>query len=586
MSCLLSPLRAVYFPLACLGLLASSLLPTSSLAQITPIKDIAPGSASSLMGGRYSHNGMLQVGDSLFFWANDGTHGLEPWLTDGTEAGTVMLGDIWPGAGSSAGAQGFVQLGNLLIFAANDSVHGEELWRYDRQTGTLALIAEMNPGPGSGEMDLTQSLCCKNAMVFQGQLYFQGTATPDQEDYELWRTNGQTVELVKDIYPGSFSVGNNFRSSYPEDFVVYDGHLYFEATTEQAGSAIWRTDGSPGGTQLYAQVSAPGTLAFGWWGQRVYNGKLLFATRYFRAEVGTTGSELWVIDAANNSVQLLKAIWPGKNAVADHFYFDFAEIGPQLLFWGVDSAHGPELWRTDGTTAGTYLFAETVPGPSGGYFPSTLQLYTTLLDSALYIQLAPPSLSPGPYPIWQSDGTPAGTGPLDPDFLSPMFVPYITEHEGLLFSYGNTDQTGRELYWTDGQQPAQLVQDLNPGSGHGISSRLVKLGDRLVFVAYAPDWGVEMATVNPLALSAHAPTLPQLSLYPNPGRDRLWVESERPLASAPEVWTLSGQPVPVTGTGQGRSYELHTAHLPAGWYLIRVSMTSGEIVWQKWAKMP
>jgi ELWxxDGT repeat protein len=41
------------------------------------------------------------VAGVAMFAGNDGTHGLEPWVSDGTASGTHMLDDIWPGSESS-----------------------------------------------------------------------------------------------------------------------------------------------------------------------------------------------------------------------------------------------------------------------------------------------------------------------------------------------------------------------------------------------------------------------------------------------------------------------------------------------------
>ena len=47
----------------------------------------------------------VDVGDGtselLYFWADDGLHGREPWTSDGTDDGLRMLGDICPGPCSS-----------------------------------------------------------------------------------------------------------------------------------------------------------------------------------------------------------------------------------------------------------------------------------------------------------------------------------------------------------------------------------------------------------------------------------------------------------------------------------------------------
>ena len=54
-------------------------------------------------------------------------HGLEPWRSDGTAAGTVRLGDIAPGRDASSPGP-FTAVRNVVITGADDGGHGRELW--------------------------------------------------------------------------------------------------------------------------------------------------------------------------------------------------------------------------------------------------------------------------------------------------------------------------------------------------------------------------------------------------------------------------------------------------------------------------
>ena len=89
------------------------------------VRDIWPGTASGLEA--WSLGSLAAAGDRLFFAANDGEHGKELWVSDGTESGTVMLQDIAPGLASSRPAW-LVRAGATVFFTADDGVTGTELW--------------------------------------------------------------------------------------------------------------------------------------------------------------------------------------------------------------------------------------------------------------------------------------------------------------------------------------------------------------------------------------------------------------------------------------------------------------------------
>jgi len=97
------------------------------------LRDICPGPCSSFP------QQLKVVGEQLFFAASDGPSGLEPWLSDGSEAGTRRIADLAPGAGSSK-PRDFALLGERIFFQGDDQISGAELWAYD-------LTADCPAGP-------------------------------------------------------------------------------------------------------------------------------------------------------------------------------------------------------------------------------------------------------------------------------------------------------------------------------------------------------------------------------------------------------------------------------------------------------
>ena len=69
---------------------------------------------------------LTSIGNTLYFAADDGTHGTELWKSDGTESGTVLVDDIRTGEIGST-PQPIFGFKNKILLVADDGVHGNEL---------------------------------------------------------------------------------------------------------------------------------------------------------------------------------------------------------------------------------------------------------------------------------------------------------------------------------------------------------------------------------------------------------------------------------------------------------------------------
>ena len=313
-------------------------------------------------------------GGRAFFSAGDGSHGMELWVSSGASA--QMVRDICLGACSST-PMWLTPLGGRLFFIANDGGHGYELWVSDGTGAGTTMVKDICPGScDSYPSSLT---------TYKGSLVF--AAFSPATGQEIWRSDGTAAgtQLVSDIVPGP-------DGSYPAEFEQVGDTLYVSAY--RGGASLWRTDGTAAGTQLVALVG--GGTSLSWLTQA--GGRLFFVSF---AE--PYGSELWVSDGSAAGTRLVKDINPGSAGAAPQ---GLTVLDSQVIFWADDAAHFGQLWRSDGTAAGTTRIMES--SAHGGSLVSDILPVT--VNGLVYFSASVPDGDPsGNTQLWRTDGTDAGT---------------------------------------------------------------------------------------------------------------------------------------------------------------------------------
>jgi ELWxxDGT repeat protein len=92
------------------------------------VKDIDPGEHDS------QPTGLTAFAGTLFFGAGDKVHGRDLWRSDGTRHGTKLVDDINQHHSRRHGSSRpnrLTGIGDTLFFSADDGTHGRELWKLE-----------------------------------------------------------------------------------------------------------------------------------------------------------------------------------------------------------------------------------------------------------------------------------------------------------------------------------------------------------------------------------------------------------------------------------------------------------------------
>ena len=365
----------------------------------------------------------------------------------------ALLKDINPGNNGSSYFN-FTNVNGILFFRPDDGMHGDELWKTNGTNGGTVLVKDINPGDAGSELDQLTNV--------NGVLYFK--ANDGVHGAELWKSDGTEsgTVMIKDIYEGAGS--SNITSFY-----VFNDILYFNASDGVNGRELWKSDGTAAGTTMVKDIF-PGVATSGIeagtphssnpQGFAGMNGFI-----YFLASDDYYKSELWKSDGTSAGTTLVMDIYPGL----DYALNNFINVNGTLFFTVYGGTEGNELWKSDGTTAGTIKIKSLF----GGNFDN----HCVAAGDALYFLETDG--------LWKSDGTEAGTILLK-ERLDPYYntVELMATLNGQVFFTGYDNTNGWELWKTDGTVGGtQMLRDINPGIANSEINSFAKVGNKLMFSA-------------------------------------------------------------------------------------------------------
>lgn len=485
----------------------------------------------------------VQLDDTVQFWVEEGSSGMFLWRTDGSLEHTERV----PSSHEISLGTSYYQMNSLVIddqmlFHGFTDQYGQELLVSDGES--IRLVSDLK----KGRVDNMRHVLMK---TFGEELYF--TKATAEKGAELWVAEEDGVRLVDDLFlgaggsnPGSMETLNNqlfvsarsrvgnqslFRldpdngfipveneptvSRHAEHLFRYGDFLYFSGFDYCTGAELMRSDGSPDGTRLvanlaadffdhpycYSESSAPdqfrswnGALFFRtspwashtWWRFKDdlltgmaswYDDELLFGREYvYVLNSDAEHSGVWFVDAFGSELQFLMEL---PEPVEGEFDYDFllslvqdtllcfkkVRVNESFRLIVYAAEHGGEWHRI-------------LDEPMVDHYSSGFVVFPETQENARYFSYTHPQYGNELFRL-NSDLTISPLGDLQPgeQGSAPHSLAVVN---GTFFFTAETSELGRELWMIRFQADrAELVADLLPGADSSNPRQVLAVGDSL-----------------------------------------------------------------------------------------------------------
>lgn len=396
--------------------------------------DRAPSSDPSLL---------TAAGNLLFFMATEGLTSTSSfdtalWRTDGTDAGTIKLSDKRPYTDT------FVPTGGPLVFFR---VLDTNRFRWMMSDGTVA---------GTKFADDFQRRFSQ--LEFRALFPFGDTlfaAVGDSDQTSLWRTT-----------PTPDGTAVNLGAPNPFGMIDFAGKyaFYAERRSNTHDYSLWITDGARAGT--YAAIPYFGDTVDQ--PSRLANAN---GTLFFLKTLRDGNLTLWKSDGTADGTTPVKSF-----GATDTFRAQIKAAGHTVFI-----ITGGSLWSSDGTADGTVEPRKITPSSANDDRDDLRVAGNRIvyLDNPDHAVLE----------LWGSDGTKGGTKLLQ----SLRNFTVLTSIDGLVYFSGSDDAHGTEVWTTDGTvEGTKMLIDMNPGPASSNASGFTKIGNLIYFTAYTDATGREL----------------------------------------------------------------------------------------------
>lgn len=509
----------------------------------------------------------LVVNDRLVYTATEGAINY-PFYTDGTTDNSSNIIDNVTGLTAMTTGTAFsnaVMNGEGHFLASFNSVGTGSFSRITKAGFNSPLCnayGNLSVLTGFENSQLSRQVVLNNQILFAPNIVAAGNAT----GIELYKSDGATISLVKNINTTAAS------SSQPSELTVLNSLCFFTAD-DGTGKKLWKTDGTNAGTVPYINLGTSTTIANPS-GLEVFGNDLVYAAN----PNSNTGNELYKTDGSGN-VTLIKDI--ATTLLASSNPREITVLGNWIYFSADNGSTGRELWRSDGTNAGTQLIRDINTVGGGGGMPTLSSNPSDFFQVGSTVYFTADNGINGDE-LWKTTGSAGGTVMVKDITVGTgsTIISDMIEYNGkLYFTAYNVTDFNSNLWVSDGTTAGTTMITINP-SGDSDVSNIVLYNNELYFGANdGSGIGTELYSYRDPFLGTEVVDAAEdkVILFPNPSRDYFEMQSDRNIQQV-RVYSVQGQLI--KSFDKQQRYDV--SDLAHGVYVVKIA--GDGILYQKLTK--
>ncbi len=467
----------------------------------------------------------------IIFSGDDGVHGSEPWITDGTPEGTFMIQDLGVDGGSNPWF--FSQAGEGFVFVTSNNVGFKSvIWSTDGSKNSCTRIYQGD--------QVSQII----------DIGLDGIPLVINSYSDPITNTGYTLLSVTDgTLEGTIPVLGQDKTltGFPVNFTRIKDEVYFNLSNSW-NNVLYVTDGTEKGTEKLLETNAGIVDVVNWNDKLFYHGN---SDGNFISD-GTKDGTFEINELTNEPVYFEEYFIMG-----DKLYFgDYADEG---VF---------SIWVSDGSRDGTYKVKTLNEANEPVYFNFKNSFNGNVVFS-YYKGINPNEL-------WITNGTEEGTEKIaDFSFITDfknygltqieqigdylLVIPRFQLKEDYMFLIDKTGELTRvEPVGTTRKNKFYLE------SG---STIIGELNGYFYFVANYFDIGEQLWRVkvgDPKSSVEDAPQQELMTVYPNPAKDYIKLELTKPM----QLSIINSTGAKVKDYGEVTDGKLNVAELSSGVYFV------------------